>query len=418
MKQKLQLFLQHPLISGSIVLFFGGQVIGLVHLAFNIFMNRNMSVVDYGELASLISLTVIPGFLLSSITPTVINFGAIFFAKNELNEIRALFFTLKRFLIPLGLLFLILIVVFQYPIAHFFHINNNSLLILVGVSIFVSFASSINMALLQAKLDFTFTTIVNLIGAILKCGLGVVLVLSGFSVAGALGAIIISGFIAYLLTFIPLRFVFEKNNKKANVPFSSLMRYGFPSAVAVASLTSFITADILLVKHFFDPHTAGLYAGLSLIGKIIFYFSAPIGTVMFPLVAQKHAKNQGHTQTFLLSLFLVLIPSVLLTVLFFAVPDFVISLINKQYVEVSYLLGIVGIFISIYALLSMVVNYMLSIKKVIVCIPIFLASLLQITLIWIYHESLYEILYISIFTSSLLLFILLIYYLRLNRRGI
>ena len=54
---------------------------------------------------------------------------------------------------------------------------------------------------------------------------------------------------------------------------------------------------LILVKHFFSPHDAGIYAGLSLIGRVIFFFSAPIASVMFPVIVQKYARKENYENT-------------------------------------------------------------------------------------------------------------------------
>src|SRR5258708_3819531 len=101
--------------------------------------------------------------------------------------------------------------------------------------------------------------------------------------------------------------------------------------------------------------------------------------VMFPLIAQKHSKNESYKNIFILSLLLVLLPSICLTVFYFLFPDFTISffLKNKQYISVKPYLGIFAIYISLYSILIILTNYFLSIKKTIVSIPIVIGALIQ-----------------------------------------
>jgi len=100
-----------------------------------------------------------------------------------------------------------------------------------------------------------------------------------------------------------------------------MFSYAVPTFVTVLFLTSFTSTDVILVKHFFNSHDAGFYAGLSLIGKVIFYFTAPIPAVMFPLLVKRHATGKNFVNLFYLALILVILPSVALQlfILFFQI---------------------------------------------------------------------------------------------------
>ncbi|MDP3940768.1 MAG: hypothetical protein Q8Q49_00505, partial [bacterium] len=185
-------------------------------------------------------------------------------------------------------------------------------------------------------------------------------------------------------------------------------------------LTAFTTTDVLLVKHFFAPSTAGLYAGLTIFGKIIFFFSAPIGSVMFPMIVQKYAKKENYHGDFRLASFLIFLPSFLLTVIFFVDPRLVINIVvrsREEYLAGTAYLGLIGVFFSLYSLNFVITSFYLSIQKTFVYIPILVCALLQGVLIWIFHSSLLQVYYSSIFTSGLLLAALLLYYLKISVRS-
>jgi O-antigen/teichoic acid export membrane protein len=180
-------------------------------------------------------------------------------------------------------------------------------------------------------------------------------------------------------------------------------------------MTSLISTDILLVKHFFDPLQAGVYAGLSLVGKVIFFFTAPIGSVMFPLIVKKHAKNESYNNIFKMAIAMVFIPSVFISLFFFLYPDLSISFFikNEVYKSASALLGLFGVFITIYSLITLFVYYFLSIKKTNVCIPILLAAFSQLLLITLYHNSLFMVVVITLLVALILLVTLVIYYIKI-----
>lgn len=160
-----------------------------------------------------------------------------------------------------------------------------------------------------------------------------------------------------------------------------------------------------------------MYAALSIIGKVIFFFSAPIATVMFPLIVQKFTRKENYHNIFHLSLLLVLLPSLALTVFYFLFPIFTIQLFfnRPEYNAAAPLLGWYGILMTLYSVNNILINFLLSIKKTSVYIPILIGAFLQIGLILYFHRSFAEIIAISISILSLLIVILLLYYLRLRK---
>lgn len=405
-------FLKNELIAGAGFIFVASLLGSVFNFFFNLFMSRNLSVADYGVLASLTSIITLSMVIAGAVVPTIIRFAGSYFAKGESHMVRGLFFDIGRFSFTLGVFVFFIFLIFWQIIGGFFNIHDKYLIILAGFTVFLIFIGVINGALLQAKLAFRFIAFTNLLGTFLKLFVGILLVFLGFSVSGALWAILISLLIPYLLSFIPLRFILKKYIGSPKIQIRTLLVYGAPAAIASFSLMSLITTDIILVKHFFDPSKAGIYAGLSLIGRVIFFFSAPIGAVMFPLVVQKHTRRENYQSILRLSILLIVLPSIALTIFYFIFPEFTIRffLKNEEYASAAPYLGFFGIFIGLFSLLSVFTNFYLSIKRTNIFIPLVTGAIIQATLIWIWHESFWQIIIISTITTFLLLVTLIAYY--------
>ncbi len=411
MKQKVKKLLKHPLIYGSGIVMVGNLIANFFNFLFNIFMNKSLSVSDYGIFLSVMSLIVFPGLVATAIIPVVVRFAGGYFAKNDFSSLRGLYIKINKMLLVIGAIFFMVFFLAIPGISNFFHINDKNILLMTDIIIFFGVIGVINMAFLQAKLAFSFQVFINFLNAIIKLLLSIIFVYAGYSVGGATIAMIVAGIAAYIVSFVPLKFVFDR---KISVPFIStkdLFLYGFPSSLTLIGLTSLISADILLVKHFFDPHQAGLYGGLSLLSRIIFFVSAPIGTVMFPLIVQKQSKNENYHNTFKLSLLLVFVPSMLLTIFYAIFTKFSISMLLKQeYFVISPYVVPFALFISLYSVLSIICNFYLSIKKTRIFIPIILGALLQVILINFYHQTFMQIILISLIITFVLVLSLLLYY--------
>jgi O-antigen/teichoic acid export membrane protein len=413
MKQKLKEIIKHPLISGSAIIFSGSIIGNVFHFFFNLLMSRNLTVPDYGVIVSLMSLSTLPALAFNSLVPITVNFATGYLANNELDKVKGLYIKITKLMVCSGVFLVLLLTVFSGVIAEFIHLNGNEFYVmLVGFIIFFGLMVLVNVSFLQAKLAFHYVSLITFLGGFLKFLSAVGLILFGYGVGGVLYGLIIGGVISYLVGLLPLRFIFYKSLKHVKVSIREVFGYAYPATIALSCMTSFITTDILLVKHFFSPSDAGLYAGLALIGKVVYYFSAPIGMVMFPLAVKKYAKQESHHRLLFASLLLVLIPSLALTAFYFAAPEFTITffLKNKEYLMVADKVGLFGIYMTLYSILSILVNFYLSIKRTKVYIPVFLAALIQLVLIVIFHESLLQVVIISAAVTFLLVLGLLLYY--------
>jgi len=378
-------------------------------------MSRNVTVEGFGILASTFSLIALIGIPAGAIIPTIVNFAGSHFAKDDYGSVKALFFKIIKPLLAISILVLFFFFIFAGSIGNFFKINDHSIVLIIGISVALAYVGIVSNGLLQAKLAFKYISFLSLLGSILKFAFGAGLVFFGFGVRGAIWGIFISGLIPFILGFAYLKSVFiSKINKTSKISFKSILSYGIPSSLAVLGMTSLISADILLVKHFFDPLHAGIYAGLALVGKVIFYFTGSIVGVMFPLIVKKHARNEDYSNIFKMAIAIVFIPSVLISAFYFLYPDFTISFFikNEIYRSASSLLGLFGVFITTYSIISLFVYYFLSIKKTNVYIPVLFAAIMQMLLITFLHSSLFIVVMISLLVSLFLLAILVFYYIK------
>lgn len=408
-------FLKHELVTGGIYIFIGSIIANILNLFFSLFMSRNLTVEGFGILASTFSLIGLIAIPAGSIIPTIVNFAGPYFVKDDYGSVKALFFKIIKPLLYIGIFMFFSFFVFAGYIGDFFKIADRSIVVIIGISVALAYIGTVSAGLLQAKLAFKYISFLNLIGSLVKFALGAIFVFLGLGVRGAVWGVFIAGLTPTILGFIYLKSVFiSKIHKASRIHFKSILSYGAPSSLAMLGMTSLISTDILLVKHFFDPLQAGIYAGLSLVGKVIFFLTAPIGGVMFPLIVKKYAKNEDYNNIFKLAITIVFIPSVFISAFYFLYPDLSINFIikNEIYRSASGLLGLFGVFATIYSLITLFVYYFLSIKKTNVYIPVLLAAMSQLLLIAFYHSSLLMVIAISLLVALILLATLVIYYLK------
>src|SRR6266403_1320172 len=168
MKQKAKELFKNPLIYGTSIVLIGNFIANLFNLFFNIFMNKNLSVADYGTFLSVMSLIVFPGLVATAIVPVVVRFAGNYFAKNDYAHLRGLYIKIKKMLLIIAVIFFVGFIFVTPVISNFFHIANRNILFMTDVIIFFGVIGVINMAFLQAKLAFSFQVFINFLTSLIK----------------------------------------------------------------------------------------------------------------------------------------------------------------------------------------------------------------------------------------------------------
>lgn len=414
-KKQIRGLSKNRLISGSAVLFIGGTVANFGNYLFHLFMGRFLGPEDYAVLASLTSLLYLGGVPSAAIVLTSAKFASSFKAKNELNKVKFFLLKTSQIFYLVGLVVFLLFVAAQRNLAQFLKIEDSSLFVFLGGIFFFVFLTAINNGLLQGFQKFRFLSVNSILGVLVKLGLGAVLVLKGLGVGGALMAFLFSSFLPYVFSFYPLRFLLFVKAKisQKNAFFKRVISFAVPTFIASLGLTLLYSVDVVLVKHFFPEYEAGLYSAASVVGKVIVFASSPIISVMFPLVSESYTKKEDFKRLFSLALLLILGISLFITFVYLLFPRFVIwFFFGEKFLEASYLLGHLAIFILIYTVCSAFVNFFLSVQKTKIALLPLTASLLQVVLICSFHSSLSLVILVSILVSLLLLLSLGGFYLK------
>jgi O-antigen/teichoic acid export membrane protein len=136
----------------------------------------------------------------------------------------------------------------------------------------------------------------------------------GFGVTGVIAAVVLSIAIAYI-TAIPA--IGRGADKRIRV--SPSFREGMQASVFFVGQVIISNLDILLVKHYFAPDIAGLYAVVALVGRVVYMFSWSVISSMFPVSAATVQKKASRT-VLQSALWLVTGMTALFTVLVWSAP--------------------------------------------------------------------------------------------------
>jgi len=405
--------IRHELISGSFYIFIGSIFANFLAFILNLFLARNLSYADYGIFASLLSIVMLASIPSGSMNTILVRFSTDYYSKEQIDKLKGFYKKASKFIFSFSFFILLCFVIFSSLIKNFLHLDNIAYVVVVGLCVFTIYIQVLNGGFLQGLMKFGFLSFVGVFSGIIKLIVGIALVFLGFRAFSGLWAIFFMSLGAFLIGFIPLRFIFSKKTENSvHISTKEIIEYAFPAFIVVFSMTSFITTDVILVKHFFNSQAAGFYAGLSLIGKVIFYFTSPISIVMFPLLIKRYNLGRSFNNLFYLALFLVLIPSFAITGFYFLFPKFIINLFlaGRDYLSIAKYAGLFGINLTIFSVINIFVNFFLSLNKTKIAPLVAIAALSQVLLIFIFHSSFYQVIGVSISVFLVLLIVLVIYY--------
>src|SRR3972149_2236389 len=341
--------LTHPLFSGSFFMIFGSNLANFMAYLYHLILGRILGPSLYGELVATISLIALIMSVISFFGLVIIKFVSSA-SKSETPIILGWF---NGKLIPISLALSLMVWLVSPLIGNFVHLPKNISFLFAPI-LFFSIISFVYKSFLQGVLKFKETAIVSSVELFSRLLFAIGFVIIGMSVFGATLGILISSVCGLLLTRFFLRNVGFKKGEIEGFNWKSVFSYALPVFLVSITYTSLLTSDLVMVKHFFSSHDAGIYGSISNLGKIIFYGTAPIGAVMFPLISKKKSQNTRYLNIFLLSIILVFVIGIGVLILYYLFPNLAINILyGSQYLEGSKYLILMGIYYVIYSVANL-----------------------------------------------------------------
>ncbi len=383
-------------------------------------MGRLLGPSEYGALTSIISLLFITSAFSGTIQITSAKHVSVYFAQDDNDRIKIFFNLITKRILVASFVVFALILIFINKLKLFLNLDSIYPLIFFSVIVIIGFLISINRGALQGVKKFKSLGINLILEVLLKFTLGIILVYFGLKTDGAMLGFMIASISAYLIIFLPLKGILRKGNGDTSIKGIDLkVFYRGISLILISTVLFSLLAysDIILVKHFFSSYDTGVYSAAAQIGRIILFFPAAVSMVVFPRLSEKHTKKESTANTLLKGLAIIAFISVIFLIVYFFFPEIVLKIIyGSKFLLASELVFEYGIFMAFVSLISLQIFYFISIGKYWYLIYLFIISMGQITLIWLYHDSLKVVLIILITNSSVLFLLNLIFIIFYNKK--
>ena len=386
--------LRDPLYRNSLIFFIGSFVASFLGYLYHLAMGRLLVPSDYGIVASLLTVFLLLSVITTTILTVVMKYTAKYQAQNRLAAINCISRRMGLYALILGGIVTGTFIICSRWLSNFLNIDSVfPILAISGVFIFV-FTTAVFRGILQGLQRFKALSATLVIEAGVKLLTGIALVLLGFYVLGAVAALVLAAAMGLLSARWFVRRWRQKNNVKgeAEIDLRGMLIYSIPVLVFLLITTLLYNVDMIMVKHYFAGVDAGYYAALSQLGKIIVFGTVAIAGVMFPMVAQKFEKREEFRGVLWRAIGIVSLLSIIAVAIYFLAPNFVIGLLyGSEYLSVASLLGYIAIFMGLYSIINVLVQFFMSIKNYGALYPLIAGSIAQIILIVLFHESLFQV---------------------------
>lgn len=387
---------------GAIILFVMMNFANLLNFIFHFAMGRMLGPSGYGTLAVLMSLMYIYSIPVESIQNLISRYTTKLNLEKNYGRIKFLMIkSLRRGFISSLIIFLILIP-FSILISKFLNINF-WLIIVTNAFIFSAFSSPVTRGVLQGRKKFGFFGISLVIESLIKISLGVLLVFLGMKVLGAIIGALVGVFLGVIVTIYFNRDLFKQTEEK--VKFKEIYSQSVPYFITTIVILLVFSLDIILAKRFFSEELAGKYAVLSMLGKMIYFATISIGKAMFPLTCEKCDNGEDSQKIFGKSILMISLICVGAVLAFATLPKFIILILyGSAYIDMAQYLVYSGIAFSFLALSNLILIYGLSVNKLKKSGFLFIFLLIEIVLLSLFHENVFEYILAFMF-SNIVMFI-------------
>jgi O-antigen/teichoic acid export membrane protein len=398
------------MLNGSAIMLVAMMLVNIFNFAYNMVMARMLGPAAFGNINAAVTLLL----LASCVSLAFQLVCAKFVARNHADSSKAaVVHSLlgKAWIASLALGAVLFLA--QKPVAAYLNVPSPWIIGLLALGIGAYAPLGVKRGAMQGVCAFPRLGINFVLEALTRFFLGAGLVIAGYGVLGAVGAISASVIVACFIPRIPAQLRVQAGTAEP------------PSyAEAIQAIVFFIgqviinNIDILLVKHFFPSDPAGIYAAISQIGRLL-YFASWFGVVnaMFPVAAaaspdHKKAHGIGLPLLLVLGLSLIFIAGAALF------PHLIMGVIfGSRFIEIGWLLALYAIATALYSLSVVFIAYEMSRRIANTGWLQLMFSGALVLGIGLFHHSLHQVIMVRIVLMAAMLVLVAVPFLRSHNKA-
>ena len=361
--QRLPAQLRDPFLLNNLVYFAGNFFAGLAGYAFQALLAGALGPAQFAEVASLLAIFYIVQILHFVAMASAARITAPLAAQGNHSEVQRAYRDMTIYATLTGAVGMVLFMLLTPALRSTLGIGLGPLLIL-SATVPLNLLVGLGRGVMQGEqrflpLSFNFftygTTTLVFLPVLLHFRLRAV----GATLAMVLALCICNLFAVLTLNRLP------RGGHHERLGLAGVIRSSVAAAAGLGVITIFYNMDVLLAKHFLPTLQAGLYSGMSLLGKILFFGTISISAVMFPRVAALHSQGKSPRRIVNLSLVLVFAAGMVVVGAYSLAPGLVIHLLLRraEFAQIGNNLGIYALAMLGLAISNVLVYYFVGVHR-------------------------------------------------------
>ncbi len=198
-----------------------------------------------------------------------------------------------------GFLLTMALVLSDKPITRWLAVKESGLVDLVAFFFLASLVLAFLRGVMEGLCAFNDLALNVVLEGGIRLVLGVAILVAGLGLSGLMGAYVAAAALAAFLgagQLMESRLAFGRYRSDASIPEDvggRTFKFILPVLVTHLAVVFLTNLDMILVKHSFTAHEAGIFSVCFTAGKLFFFFSEGLSSAMFPKVVAARAKGQS-----------------------------------------------------------------------------------------------------------------------------
>lgn len=259
---------------------------------YHMIASRTLGVSEYGTLYALLSVMALAAAPASIVMPVITRFAAEFGALKDWAHLRGLAVGLARAFFLLAIVLIAVSAIAAVPVGAALHAPAWSIPV-VAILLAVLLASTAYRALAQGMQDFDGYSVSAVAEGAAKVAATLLFAAIGWKFFGALAGFIVgSAAGGAFMIYRSLGSVLKYPEEPVRYDWRRIAVAGAGSVALTVAISILGNVDVIVVKHAFDAHQAGIYSAASLGGKILLFGFGFIPAVLLPQAADRRARGE------------------------------------------------------------------------------------------------------------------------------
>jgi O-antigen/teichoic acid export membrane protein len=388
------------------IFFIGSLSVGLLNYLFYPILGRLLNPGSFGEVQTISSLFAQIAIFLSVLGLITVNIVANYEDRHKRNKV---ILELERLAAVIGIALLLITFTAGPYLQSFFHFSSVWPFQVLALAVLVSVPLTFRGAYLRGIKLFGTVSVIGVIASAADIVFAAVFVLAGLGTTGAILGLVAGQLLAlgYAAQQAQRRGFGESwRSTLFRLPDLKLikpeLKYALLVLVGSLCITGMYSIDIIVVKHYFNAQTAGLYAGISTVARIIFFLTGSIAGVLLPAIKLKQ-KPRDNQMILLKSFGLLVLVGGSALIVFSIFPNEIIKiLMGSKYLPYSYLLPRLSLALFIISILNLIVLYFIALRRYGIAPVVIIGLAITYGILKIEHQTLQAVIN-SLFYGSLVM---------------